>query len=105
MSKFFEDTLRGLVEAVEIEKDNVPLQKREGMPAPTYYVAENDVELIERLIEIRKKEHVSQTELADMTCNSQQSISRFEQKKHSSSMKMFSDIINALGYEVLLVKK
>lgn len=34
MSKFFEDTMQGLLEAIEIEKGNVPLTKRESMPAP-----------------------------------------------------------------------
>lgn len=105
MSKFFEDTMQGLLEAVEISKGNLPLEKHEGMPAPTYYVADCDRELIDRIIEIRKKENISQAELAEMTGNSQQSISRFEQKTHSSSMKLFSSIINALGYEVQLVKK
>lgn len=105
MSKFFEDTMQGLLEAIEIEKGNVPLTKRESMPAPTYYVADDDQEIVDRLIEIRKRENISQAELAEMTGNSQQSISRFEQKTHSSSMKLFSSIINALGYEVQLVKK
>ena len=104
MSKFFEDTMQGLLEAVEIDKGNIPLKKREGMPATTYYAAD-DKEVVDRIIEIRKKENISQAELAEMTGNSQQSISRFEQKTHSSSMKMFYSIINALGYEVQLVKK
>lgn len=105
MGKLFEDTMQGLLEAVEISKGNLPLEKHKDMPAPTYYVADCDGELIDRIIEIRKKENVSQAELAEMTGNSQQSISRFEQKTHSSSIKLFSSIINALGYEVQLVKK
>ena len=102
---FYEDMERALLEAIEIEKGNIPLTKREGMPAPTYYVADDDQEIIDRIIEIRKKENISQAELAEMTGNSQQSISRFEQKTHNSSMRLFSSIINALGYEVQLVKK
>ena len=31
MSKFFDDTMQGLLEAVEIEKRNIPLTEREGM--------------------------------------------------------------------------
>ena len=102
---FYEDMERALLEAIEIEKGNIPLTKREGMPAPTYYVADDDQKLIDKVIEIRKKENVSQAELAEMTGNSQQSISRFEQKTHNASMKLFSSIINALGYEVQLIKK
>lgn len=84
---------------------NLPLVERDGMPAPTYYVAETDAELIDQIIKIRKDENVSQAELAKRTGNTQQAISRFEQKNHSSSVKLLSSIINALGYEVQLVKK
>lgn len=105
MSKFFEDTMQGLLEAIEIDKGNVPLKERKEMPVPTYYVAEDDQELIDKLVEIRKKENISQTELAELTGNSQQVISRFEKKTHSPSMRLFSSIIRALGYEILLVKK
>ena len=105
MSGFFEDTMQGLLEAVEIQKGNLPLVAREGMKAPTYYVAETDAELIDRVIQIRKDENISQAELAERTGNTQQAISRFEQKTHSSSVKLLASIINALGYEVRLVKK
>ena len=102
---FYDDMEKALLEAIEIEKGNIPLTERKGMAAPTYYVADDDQKLIDKLIEIRKKENISQAELAEMTGNSQQSISRFEKKTHSASMKLFSSIINALGYEVQLVKK
>lgn len=105
MGKFFDDTMQGLLEAVEIEKGNLPLKERKDMPAPTFYVADDDKELVDKVIEIRKRENVSQAQLAEMTGNSQQAISRFEQKTHRSSMKMFSSIIKALGYEVRLVKR
>lgn len=105
MSKFFEDTMQGLLEAVEIQKGNLPLVSREGMPSTTYYVAETDAELIDQIIKIRKEENISQAELAKRTGNTQQAISRFEQKTHSSSVKLLASIINALGYEVQLVKK
>lgn len=58
MSKFFKDTMQGLLEAVKIEKGNLPLTERENMPAPTFYVAENDKELIDRIVEIRKSEKI-----------------------------------------------
>lgn len=102
---FYEDMERALLEAIEIEKGNIPVKEREGMPAKTFYVADDDQKLIDNLIEIRKRENISQAELAEITGNSQQSISRFEKKTHSPSMKLFSSIVNALGYEVQLVKK
>ena len=105
MGSFFEDTMQGLLEAVEIEKGSLPLEEHENMPSKTLYVPNADEELINEIIAIRKKENISQTELAEMTGNTQQAISRFEQKTHNPSMKLFSSIINALGYEVKLVKK
>lgn len=105
MSKFFDDTMQGLLEALEIKEGNMPLTEKKDMPSKTYYVAETDKELIDKIIEIRKSENISQSELARMTGNTQQAISRFEQKTHNASMNLFASIINALGYEVKLVKK
>ena len=102
---FYEDMEKSLLEAIEIEKGNIPLTERKGMPAPTYYVSDDDKKLVDDLIEIRKKENISQAELAEMTGNSQQAISRFEKKTHSPSLKLFANIVNALGYELQIVKK
>ena len=46
MSKFFEDTMQGLLEALEIEKGNIALTEKPNMPGKTFYVADNDKELI-----------------------------------------------------------
>lgn len=105
MSKFFDDTMQGLLEAIEIEKGNVPLVERKGMAAPTYYVSDGEKDLIDQFIEIRKKENVSQSELAKMTGNTQQAISRLESKEHSPSLKLFYSILDALGYELVIEKK
>lgn len=105
MSKFFDDTMQGLLEAIEIEKGSIPLTERKGMPAPTFYVSDSDTELIDRLVEIRKKENVSQSELAKMVGTKQQAISRLEKNEHSPSLKLFYSMVNALGYELQIVKK
>lgn len=102
---FYEDMEKSLLEAIEIEKGNIPLKERKGMPAPTYYIPDNDKKLVENLIAIRKKENISQKDLAEMTGNSQQAISRFEKQTHSPSLKMFTNIVHALGYELKLVKQ
>ena len=39
---FYNDTMRGLTQAIEVAKGNIPLTERKGMAAPTYYVDEND---------------------------------------------------------------
>lgn len=102
---FYEDMEKSLLEAIEIEKGNIPLKERKGMPAPTYYISDDDKKLVDDIIEIRKKENISQAELAEMTGSSQQAISRFEKKTHSPSLKLFANVVNALGYELQIVKK
>lgn len=37
-SKFFEDTKNGLLQAIEIERGNIPVKERKNMPAKTYYI-------------------------------------------------------------------
>ncbi len=105
MGNFFEDTMQGLLEAVEIEKGNVPLTERKWMPSKTFYVSNNDEALVDEIINIRKMENISQKELAEMTGSSQQAISRFEKKTHSPSIKLFASIVDSLGYELQIVKK
>lgn len=105
MSQFFDDTMQGLLEAVEIEKGNVVLTERNGMLAQTFYVSSNEEELVDKLIEIRKQENVSQSELAKMTGNTQQAISRLEKKNHSPSLQTFCNILDALGYGIMIEKK
>jgi len=102
---FFEDMEKSLLEAIEMEKGNIPVKERQGMPAPTYYIADGDRELVDKLVELRKKENISQAKLAEMTGNSQQAISRFEKKTHNVSLKFFANLIHALGYEVQFVKR
>ena len=105
MSKFFDDTMQGLLQAIEIEKGNIPLTERSGMPAQTFYVSSNDKELVDKLIEIRKQENISQLELAKMTGNTQQAISRLEKKNHSPSLQTFCNILDALGYGLSIERK
>lgn len=97
--------MQGLLQAIEIENENIPLTERNGMPAPTFYVSSDDKELVDRLIEIRKKENISQSELAKMTGNTQQAISRLEKKNHSPSLQTFCSILDALGYGLVIEKK
>lgn len=39
---FYGNLVKSLLEAIEIEKGNVPLVQRKNMPAPTFYVAESE---------------------------------------------------------------
>lgn len=105
MSKFFDETMQGLLEAVAIEKGEVALEEKEDMPAPTFVASDKEKKLIDELINLRKKQNVSQSELARLTGNRQQAISRMENKEHSPSLKLFYSMVNALGYDLQIVKR
>ncbi len=105
MSKFFEDTMQGLLQAVAIEKGEMPLIKKEGMAAPTFSAADRERDLIQEVVNLRKEQNISQNKLAELTGNKQQAISRMEKNEHSPSLKLFCNLVNALGYELQIVKK
>ena len=42
MSKIFEDTMQGLLEAVAVSRGEIPIIEKENMPAPTFIVADNN---------------------------------------------------------------
>lgn len=104
MSKFFDETMQGLLEAIAIEKGNIPLIEKKGMPAPTFYVEDRGKQLIDEMIVIRKELKISQRQLAQLTGNKQQAISRMESKEHSPTLKSFCNMMYALGYELKIVK-
>ena len=101
----FEDLENSLLEAIEMERGNLPLVEKEEMPAPTFFVEEKERELVSKLIALRKEQHMTQGELANRTGNKQQAISRIEKGENSPSLKTFSILLNALGYELQIVKK
>ncbi len=100
MGNFFDDTMQGLLEAVEIEKRNIPLTQKENMPAPTFIISDEENKLIDEMVDLRKRQHLSQKQLAEITGNKQQVISRIERKENSPSLKTFCNILNALGYKL-----
>lgn len=61
--------------------------------------------LIGEMIRIRKQKKMTQSRLAALTGNKQQVISRIEKKENNPSLKMFCNLLNALGYELHIVKK
>lgn len=105
MGTFFDDTMKGLLEAIAIDAAGADLKEVKDMPAPTYIATEKENELIDRAIEIRKQEKISQQKLAQLTGNNQQAISRMENKQHSPSLKLFCRTLDALGYDLQIVKK
>ena len=61
--------------------------------------------LIGEMIKLRKQEKITQSQLAVLTGTKQQVISRIEKKEQSTSLKFFCRILDALGYELIIVKK
>lgn len=64
-----------------------------------------EYKLIGEMIALRKEEKITQSQLAAITGNKQQVISRIEKKENSPSLKMFCNLLNALGYELQIVRK
>lgn len=64
-----------------------------------------EYKLIGEMISLRKQENITQKELASLTGNKQQVISRIERKESIPTIRAFSHILDALGYELQIVKK
>ena len=52
--------MQGLLEAIEVEKRNIPLTQKESMPAPTFTVGDEKKKLIDQMVNLRKEQHLSQ---------------------------------------------
>lgn len=102
---FYDDMEKSLMEAIVMEKGNITLEEKENMPAPTFIVSNEEKELIDQMVSLRKKQNLSQKQLAEITGNKQQAISRIEKKEHSPSLQTFCNILNALGYGLAIEKK
>lgn len=100
----YEELEQSLLEAISMEKGNIPVVERDNMPAPTFYAADREKELIDEVVNLRKEQNISQSKLAELTGNKQQAISRLEKKENSPSLKLFYSIVHALGYEIKIVK-
>jgi len=61
--------------------------------------------LLGDLVKLRKEKGISQVELAELTGNKQQVISRIENRDNSPTLKTFCGILDVLGYDVQLVPR
>lgn len=86
-------------EEIEKQKKEHPEFKKQWDESRAEYA------LIGEMVRIRKQGKISQTKLAELTGNKQQVISRIEKKENSPSLRLFCNILNALGYELKIVKK
>ena len=65
----------------------------------------DEYRLIGEMIRLRKQENITQSELANLTGNKQQVISRIEKRENCPSLKTFCNLLNAIGYELQIVKR
>lgn len=86
-------------EEIEKEREMSPEFKK------AWDESREEYRLIGEMIRIRKQKKMTQSSLAAMTGNKQQVISRIEKKENNPSLKMFCNLLNALGYELHIVKK
>ena len=92
---------------VEINVKNEIEKQRQNNPEfkKAWDESRAEYKLIGEMISLRKQENITQKELASLTGNKQQVISRIETKESIPTIRVFSNILNALGYELQIVKK
>ena len=61
--------------------------------------------LLSELVQLQKEQKITQEELAKITGNKQQAISRIEKREISPTLKTFCGLLNTLGYDLQIVKR
>lgn len=90
---------------VDVEKDIELKRQTDPEFRKAWDESRAEYKLIGEMISLRKQEKITQKELAALTGNKQQVISRIERKESIPTIRSFSRILNALGYELQIVKK
>ena len=92
---------------VEVNIQNEIEKQRQNNPEfrKAWDESRAEYKLIGEMISLRKQENITQKELASLTGNKQQVISRIERKESIPTIRAFSLMLDALGYELKIVKK
>lgn len=64
-----------------------------------------EYKLLAEFVQLRKEQNLTQRELADLTGNKQQVISRIEKRENSPTLKTFCSLLNTLGYDLQIIKR
>lgn len=64
-----------------------------------------EYKLLAELVQLRKEQKMTQGELAKITGNKQQVITRIEKRENSPTLKTFCGLLNTLGYDLQIVKR
>ena len=68
-------------------------------------ISDNEYELITQLTQIRYDNNLTQKDLAKLCNTKQEVISRMESGTHSPTLKNICKIVNALGFDLVLLSK
>lgn len=92
---------------VEVNIQNEIEKQRQNNPEfrKAWDESRAEYKLIGEMASLRKQENITQKELASLTGNKQQVISRIERKESIPTIRAFSHMLDALGYELQIVKK
>ena len=90
---------------VKINEDLENKRKSDSEFKKAWDGSREEYRLIGEMISLRKEEKVTQGELAKLVGSKQQVISRIEKRENSPSLRGFCNILNALGYELKIVKR
>lgn len=90
---------------IDIEKEIEKRRQESPEFRKVWDESREEYRLIGEMISLRKKQKVTQTQLAEITGNKQQVISRVEKHESVPSLKLFCNILNALGYTMEIKKK
>ena len=92
---------------VQIKVNELIEQKRQESESfkKEWDESRDEYRLIGEMIRLRKQENITQSELANLTGNKQQVISRIEKRENCPSLKTFCNLLNAIGYELQIVKR
>lgn len=73
--------------------------------AKSWDESRTEYKLLAELVQLRKAQKMTQEELATITGNKQQVISRIEKRENSPTLKTFCGLLNTLGYDLQIVKR
>ena len=68
-------------------------------------ISDEEFDLICKYIKLRNESNISQSELARRVGIARSTIARMERNLHSISLSTFTKLLDALGYELEIIKK
>lgn len=90
---------------VNIEQEIEKRRKNDADFREAWDNSREEYRLIGELVSLRKKNNITQKELAKLSNNKQQMISRIEKKESNPTLRTFCNLLSSLGYELKIVKK